>query len=631
MPRATTCPTTGRADQVMDAALASARRNALYRLVRCLFAERILDKSKLAFAPDGGSARLPLKRKQISLAFEKLQEAPADTILNRGAIVLTAPDGVRTPIESASELIDLLREELDFCPTDDAIAILKADMANSVENDALARSHRDAWNADLRSRIRASASAGLVDYLRQYVNPRDAFVFLDQWGALEGHPFYPTWKSKPGLTAGEVAALSPEFHACVPVRIAAIRADMAYVERMPHVDGYNEWFAAAFPSLWRQWKDGLNASRHDEKEWHPLPIHGWHLENYVVKEYAQEIASGLLLLDGPDITTVPSMSFRTMLPLEPQAAPFIKLPVALWLTSEQRSLQAKSIHMGPRNSAVIKAIVAAERGFDATFDILPEEVGLHYRNALTQDDRPGRHLSVVYRGSDEAFGRTDGLLPIPVATLLTSAPTDGRPLITELIEHGARATPASVEEYFRRYARVVIRPVIGIYLLYGIGLEAHQQNTFVLFSPDGLPRSILVRDFGDGRTYAPLLAERGYDLRPYVWPGILPTVFSEDIEPVRSLVLHACFLCHLHELATLLTDEYGLSPTRLWTILREETEGAFDSLTSRISSRPLWQAERAAFLDQPWPARSVLRMHLQRYADYRLQHHLPNPLARLTA
>ena len=78
-------------------------------------------------------------------------------------------------------------------------------------------------------------------------------------------------------------------------------------------------------------------------------------------------------------------------------------------------------------------------------------------------------------------------------------------------------------------------------------------------------------------------------------------------------------------MALLLTHEYGLPQGRLWAILRDETARAFDAFAPRVS-RELWQQERAAFLDQPWPTRSVLRMHLLRYSDYRLQHDLPNPL-----
>ncbi|OOG36776.1 IucA/IucC family siderophore biosynthesis protein [Polaromonas sp. A23] len=605
--------------------MAFSRTNAMRRVVRCLFAEKILDKSLLVFAPQGHSAWFPLWDKHALVFFENLWAAPADTFINRGAITLIGAGDARTVVETPDQLISLLRSSFDFSPGDDGVEGLKADMVNSIQNDALARVHRQGWNQRLKELIDSTGAGGLVDYLHRQASTRDAAGLLDQWGSLEGHPFYPTWKSKPDLTPEGVALLSPEFNARVGVRIAALRKDMAYMERMPHVHAYHDWFASNFPALWASWKEQLNARQLDEADWLPLPIHPWHLEHYVKKEYATEIAEGLLITDGPDIETLPTMSFRTMMPCLP--APLIKLPVALWLTSEQRSLQAKSIHMGPRISTVIQKILAEENGLDQTLSIFPEEVAFHYRHAARQEDRPGRHLSVAFRAGKEAFERSDGLLPITVAALFTTSPANGKPLMTELVERdGGAASTAAVEAYFRQYARVVTRPVIGIYLLYGIGLEAHQQNTSVLFSADGLPRKLLIRDFGDGRTYAPLLSGRGHELKPYVHPGILPTVFSDDIEPVRTFVLDACFVCHLHEIALMLTSEYGLAPSHLWEILREETQGAFDAVAGRVSPE-FWRAELAEFLERPWPTRSVLRMHLLRYSDYRLQHHLPNPLA----
>ncbi len=613
--------------QRQRSAIEAANRNALRRLIRCLFAEGIVDSKALIFMPGSRAAWLPLWSRHALLLFGELEAAPANTYINRGPLTLIEADGTRVPIERPQHLIDVLRPSFDFAPSDRGVTRLKADIENSIENDVLARIYRDAWNAALRTRIEVADADGFAGYLQRQMSIRDAAVLLDQWGALEGHPFYPTWKSKPDLDPTQVAALSPEFNAKVPVRIAALRADMAYVERMPHIESAHTWFAWNFPQLWVRWRDSLNEKGLDESAWLPLPIHAWHLEHFVSAEYAVEIAEGILILEGPDVETWPTMSFRTMMPRLPGPVPFIKLPVALWLTSEQRSLQAKSIHMGPRISTVIQRILADERGFDGMLEIFPEELAFHYKHAVRQEDRAGRHLSVAFRASKEAFERNDGLLPITVAALLTGSPVGGRPLVTELIEKQgeAPATQAIVEAWFRAYARVVTHPVLGIYLLYGIALEAHQQNTSVLFAPDGMPKRLLIRDFGDGRTYAPLLEKRGIELEPYVHPGILPTVFHDDIEPVRAFVLDACFVCHLHEVALLLTREYDLSRTRLWEILREETQRAFDAFAPRVCG-DLWRDERAAFLEQPWPTRSVLRMHLLEYSDYRLQHALPNPL-----
>ncbi|ALI10653.1 MULTISPECIES: IucA/IucC family siderophore biosynthesis protein [Pseudomonas] len=602
------------------------RKNAMRRLVRCLFAENILDRSALSFSADGSEATYPLKNARAQLFFSQITLAPADTLISDGDVVLLTDEGVRQVIHSHQDLLDVLRDSFDFEPSDEGVAGLKSDMENSLMNDAHARQHRQQWNARLAQAAESHGLASLTDYLRQHTSTKDAAILLDQWGSLEGHPYYPTWKSRPGLSDAEVEQLSPEFNAQVPLRIAALRADMAKSESMPHVTSYHRWFASNFPAQWAQWTAALNAKGLDENQWLPLPIHAWHLQAYVLKTFAAEIEAGILITEGPDLQTLPTMSYRTMMPVLDETAPLIKLPIAVWMTSELRSLQAKSIHMGPRISTVITKILAAENGFDQRLEIFPEEIGVRYRNAITQDDAPGRHLSVVYRASRAAFERNDDCLPITVASLFTRLP-GGRPLFTDLIERdGVRAEAQGVEDWFRQYAAVVTRPVVAIYLMYGIGLEAHQQNTMVLFAPDGTARSLLIRDFGDGRTYAPLLEERGYTLQPHVQPGILPTVFVEDIEPVRMFVLDAAFLTHLHEIALWLTREYGLDDTRLWRVLREETEAAFEAVRERVAA-PLWETERQAFIQDPWPTRSLLRMHLLQYSNYRLQHTLTNPLA----
>ena len=88
--------------------------------------------------------------------------------------------------------------------------------------------------------------------------------------------------------------------------------------------------------------------------------------------------------------------------------------------------------------------------------------------------------------------------------------------------------------------------------------------------------------------------------------------------------------CHLCELALLLTHQYRLPGARLWEVLREETQASFDAVADRLTHK-LWQAERAAFMEKPWPSGAMLRMHLALYTDYRLQHDQPNPLAQTAA
>ncbi|TCU30828.1 siderophore synthetase component [Rhizobium azibense] len=599
-----------------------ASHNALARLVRCLLAERILNPDALLWSADGTQAWLPLWSARKVLHFADLRRLPANTMLNSGAIEIIDDRGRRRRLEAPADLVAESSSDWSVEPASDGISRLLADIENSMQNDALIRRHRREWTASLNRELAAGGNTGLIAHLRHTRPVHQAAMMLDQWGALEGHPFYPTWKSKPGLTAQEVEALSPEFGARVNLRIAALRQDWAYVEAMPHVDSYNGWFHDNYPELWDAWVKALTERGQTPADWLPLPIHSWHLDHFVHREFADEIASGVLLVDGPEIATIPSMSFRTMLPDLEEARPFIKLPVAIWMTSEMRTLQAKSIHMGPRLSTLISDILAADQVLGSELEFFREELGAILHHPDTGDEHPGRFLSVVYREVD-AISRKDGLMPVTVAALLAASPVDGRPLICELVARLGDDRPAAAE-FFRNYVEVVLRPTIAMYLLYGIAFEAHQQNSTVLLDPSGRPQRLLIRDFGDGRSFAPLFEARGYSLKPFSRAGILPTTFNDDIALVRSFVIDACFVCHLHEVALCLNEHFGLSEA--WSILRQKTEEAFDRVRPRVLSDELWLEERKAFLDRPWPTRSVLRMHLERYRNYRLEHELPNPL-----
>jgi siderophore synthetase component len=603
-----------------------ASRNALNRLVRCLFAERLLEPDALLWAREDNQAWLPLWQSRRVLHFTDLHRAPAGTLQNRGSVEVLDETGARYRIDDPSDLIGQVAPVLAISPASDGVQHLIRDVEDSMRNDVLARRHRDDWSAELRGKIAEAGARGFLAYLEKSLPPHLAAMTLDQWGALEGHPFYPTWKAKPDLSSEDVAALSPEFGARVRVRIAALRKEWSYVEKMPHVGSYSEWFSQNFPELWRDWAEGLNERGKSPEDWLPLPVHIWHLDNFVRREFASEITSGVFDPDGPEVVTLPSMSFRTMLPDTQEPRPFIKLPVAIWMTSEQRTLQAKSIHMGPRLSTLIADILSKERELHDRLEIFTEELGAILHHPETGDEHPGRFLSVVYRNSD-ALARNDGLLPVTVAALLTASPLDGRPLICELIARNGDESEAAVSAFFRAYVGTVIGPTLAMYLLYGIAFEAHQQNSTILFDESGRPRKLLIRDFGDGRSFAPLFRERGHHLKPFTRAGILPTTFDDDISLVRSFVIDACFVCHLHEVALCLDEHYTLPDTRLWRILRQEVEAVFDALRPRMLSDAFWLEERKAFLEKPWPSRSVLRMHLERYRDYRLEHELPNPMA----
>ncbi|MEX6368040.1 IucA/IucC family protein [Providencia huaxiensis] len=61
----------------------------------------------------------------------------------------------------------------------------------------------------------------------------------------------------------------------------------------------------------------------------PLPVHDWHLNHWVKQQATSLIDEEILLIDGPQLETKPTMSFRTMLPTDAINTAFIKLPIAV--------------------------------------------------------------------------------------------------------------------------------------------------------------------------------------------------------------------------------------------------------------------------------------------------------------
>lgn len=616
-------------------------KNALNRLIRCLFAEGYLKYSLIEMQdnyyiyPINGESKI---------VFTNLSLFDTQVVQNNGMVYLEGPDRERRKISSPSELFSVIEEGISFDVSKDSISSILSDIDNSINNDALARQYRQKWARRLACKLDSTEKKSIIWLAFNHYSKRDASILLDQWGSLEGHPFYPTWKSKPGLDEKSVVELSPEFDAVTDIVFTALHKERACLEWMPEVGDIIKWHKHNFPNIWHDWIKNLECIGLNPSDYLPLPVHGWHLRNFVKEHFKNDIEQRMFVIDGaPVLMARPTMSFRTMMPCFPDGRvipnmPFIKLPVAIWLTSEWRSLQAKSIHMGPRLSHVISKIIRLDNFFDNKLEIFVEPLGIiraeegnDHSFVATElgvcslgkgDTHKGRFLSVVYRDA-ATLDRNDQLLPVPVASLLVAGLDGKTPVVAELVEMGGGKEQVLL--FWQQYLKVVLQPCIAMYLCYGIAFEAHQQNCIILFDKKGMAQKLLIKDFGDGRTYSPLLEDRGYYLAPFTRDGILPTTFNDDISLVRSFVIDACLICHLNELAMLLTKHYHLENKIAWKMMAKEVDCIFNLMKKRLP-HDFWQREYDAFIKLPWKTRSVLRMHLEKYADYRIEHDMENPL-----
>ena len=613
-----------------DAAPAEASRRGLQRTLQALFREKLLNLEHLIV--EGAISWLPLWSRQSMLRFEGLS---VDRIGNceLSGQVSCYQHGERPRIlPDASALVAFVADALPHAVAAIDIGRLVRELDNSYANDVLCLRYRSSWAAELNRDILASGAPGLVAMLmRPEAGVANPALLLEQWGTL-GHPWHPGYKTKMGLTAEEVMALSPEFRPALVVPVAALKAGKARIE---HADGggqdaaaagarYLAWFSGHYPQAMLAWNEALRARGQDPDAWLPLPVHPYQAARALPELFAAEIARGdLLLLPEATIAATPTMSFRTLAPAGAPDSPHLKLPVALRLTSVQRTVSPKSAVMGPRLSVLLADIVLREGGFGGTLDFVAEQAGIHYIDPDGDDER-SRHLSALYRANPMGK-RSAALFPVPAGSLFADSPLDGRALVTELVAcaYGDHADGALA--FYRQYADTVLAAVLGPYLLYGIGFEAHQQNSFIMLDPEGRPVQLLVRDFGDLRVHGPTLARAGLALDVFR-PG--HTVFDKA-EPVRDKLLHAVMLCHLSELGLLLARSYRHGQAAFWDVLRDCTEAAFERLRARSDGRR-WNAERHAVLEARWPAKAFLRMRLSDTSDD-VHGDMANPLARPAA
>lgn len=595
--------------------LLEARKRNLKTSVQALFRENLLLKEHLIV--EGSIAWLPLWSQQALLRFEGLQIGRIGNCQLSGPISYYHTGEHPRPVPTASALLACLAPSLAGVAADD-LQRLNHELENSVENDALCLQYRRNWAQQLMAKI-GSEQPCFISAVRNSAIENPALL-LEQWGTL-GHPWHPTFKTKLGLSAQEVVAFSPEFQPVLQVPLAAIKSAKAHVSFSEEGGDYRDWFAKTFPLQWAKWEESLKLLGKNPDAWLPLPLHPYQAQRVIPYKFADEIAAGnLVLLPGVGFNASPTMSFRTVVPEGLSTLPHAKLPVSLRLTSVQRTLSPKSTVMGPRLTQLLTRMVAHERGFDNTLDILGEDVGLHYIDPDNNDDR-ARHLSVLFRANPMSK-RCDALFPVPVGALFADSPMGGRPIATDLVGLSFGDHAQGAVEFFEHYTATVLTATLSAYLLYGIAFEAHQQNSFIMVNQHYEPVQLLVRDFGDLRVHAPTLRRTGLELTPYRQGH---TVFESD-EPVRDKLLHAVMLCHLAELALLFSRTYNHPEAHFWNSLRRETENVFDRLRARTEPQR-WKAERCALLETDWPAKSFLRMRLTDTSDD-VHGQMPNPLQR---
>jgi siderophore synthetase component len=438
---------------------------------------------------------------------------------------------------------------------------------------------------------------------------------------FSGHPYHPCAKTKLGFTVEDTINYSPEFQSKVNIHIAAVKKQYVHIESIQQNIDFTEWFSKHYPEAWINWLEELKKNNLEVRNYIPFPVHPWQVYYFtfispLFKDYIENKV--IVIFDKAKVTASPTLSFRTLLPIDNINSPYIKLPVAVQATSIIRTLSPISTKNMPRISNILQKILITENYFSSRLSLLQESHGLHLKEL---DIDVAKHFTAIFR-ENITKQLAENEVAIVVAAFFEKSSLSETNLFIEIMQLSGCLTYNDALEYFLHYADLVLGSYLDLFLLYGIALEGHQQNTLAILR-EGKIQRFIARDFDGIEMHDESLKSMGINLdltenSPYL---------QKNKETVRNQLLYTVYQLHLGEIVLLLANYFNCEEKPFWKIVRKVTEQRFNALKDRMCPN-IWKKEFNTILNNHWPVKALLRMRLEKnYLRDGLFFQIANPLS----
>ncbi|MFF7213248.1 IucA/IucC family protein [Streptomyces sp. NPDC008238] len=396
-------------------------------------------------------------------------------------------------------------------------------------------------------------------------------------GVVDGHPYHPCCRSRPGFSVAEQLAYGPEHRPVVALDLVAVPAAESLV-------------AGAWPDRFR---DGDRLL---------LPVHPWQTRHILP-------ALGLRPYAEAAVPTRPLMSVRTFAPLD--GGPHLKTALSMRMTSSVRDISALSVTDSAPLSALLDELTR-RLGGDALRVV--RNVGAA---AAVVGGEPSPDLAALLRESPSGFADpAAGEYVLPVAALAERPADGGPPLLRSLLSAAEPAAPPDGAAWLTAFARLTLPAVLRL-LSWGVALEAHGQNLLLVLDRHARPLRLVYRDLADVRISPARLARHGIALPP------LGRGLSDDPAVLHAKLYGSLVATTFGSLVSALGAGHRPTEARLWTAVRTETARAFDALPTTADTR----TDRAALLSAPeLPIKALTLMRLETPMTGDQWTGLPNPL-----
>ncbi|MFD9124010.1 IucA/IucC family protein [Kitasatospora sp. NPDC059571] len=549
--------------------LPTADEAVAHTLLNCLLREVSAPEHQTAVVGDRLLVRLPRRGSLLRIALRRTSLSGAHRFT--GPVLADTPDGPREL--GWRELAEHVQDEL----------ALRGGIRNEEFLEQLAASH-------------AGVAAGLAD--RPAPGP-DRYLESEQ-ALLFGHRFHPAPKSRSADRAAW-AAWAPEARAAFRLRHLAVRADLLAGEAAdPEAADLLDRLGGRLPDGYRL-----------------LPAHPWQyrlLTGHPLLTAALERGDVLDLGPQGDPFTA-TASVRTL----HGAGAFLKFSLNVRITNCLRKNAAYELRGAVALTRLLAGPLADLARRHPGAAVLREPA---FRTLALPgpDGRPDTALfegfGLIVRDGLAAAVRP-GLTPLLAAAVADEYPTSSAH-VSVLLGGGG---PGAALDWWARYLRLLVPPVLDAYLRHGIVLEPHLQNVLVCVDGDGRPAQVVLRDLEGTK----LLPERHAAALAALPPEVAGPM-TYDADRGWDRVVYCLVVNHLSELLATLADQAppALAPrleVRLWRELRTALAEFADQ-----NGRP---ARLTALLDgAPLPAKANLLTRWERRADREAGYiRLPSPLA----
>ncbi len=430
-------------------------------------------------------------------------------------------------------------------------------------------------------------------------HPEDPRALDPEHWVTEGHPWHPMTKTRLGLGLAEHARIAPELLAETPLRAVDVRASWVQVTDAL-VERLEPWLGTP------------------ARGWVRLPVHGRQqprVAQTLGAAWGRDVVPAEFRAAGRSLLSLRTVAFEG----PPLGRLHLKLALGVHTTSARRVVSPMSVYNGPRVSALLTEIQAADREC-AGIVIAAETMTGGLLSSIDQ----AAELGVIVRDGRD-FLDPDGAPAWVCAGLDSPSPLEGRRGVERLAAGYEGSPPARARAMLEQYLARLLPPLLRLVVVHGVALEAHLQNTLV-YAVGGRPAGFVMRDLGGIRLHGPRLraSGRSIDLHPDSF------IITDDLREVQGKLAHTLFHAHLGTLFGWVEDALQLPAEEAWALARECIVGCLRRWSGDPALRSACETDGAAWLAPRVPAKALLRMRIDdRSSDYAYTE-LDNPLATAT-